>query len=120
MEYEVEFVELDNNKKPFKEFVIKLPIKERARIFETINYFIELKNNNLPVKTNLSKYIEDGIFELRTSIHDKIARTLYFYQIGARVIITHGFIKKSRKTPRKEIQKAKDLREIYIKRFKHD
>ena len=53
MKYEIEFVELGDNK-PFEEFVLKLPVKERARIFETINYFLELKNNNLqrkPVKT---------------------------------------------------------------------
>ena len=77
-------------------------MKERAKIFETINYFLELKNNNLPIKEKLSKHIEDGIFELRTYLSDRIARTLYFYLKGAKVIITHGFIKKTQKTPSKE------------------
>ena len=43
MKYEVEFVELENNKKPFEEFVLSLSIDERAKVFETINYFMELK-----------------------------------------------------------------------------
>lgn len=115
----VEYVELDNQK-PFEEFVFGLSIKERAKILETINYFLELKNGNLPIKESLSKHLEDGIFELRTYLRDKIARSLYFYQRGAQIIITHGFIKKTQKTPRKEIERAKELREQYLKRLKHD
>ncbi len=115
--WSAEYVELDD-RKPFEQFVLSLPIKERAKIFETINYFLELKKRNLPIKENLSKHLEDGIFELRISLEDKIARSLYFYQKGAKIIITHGFIKKSQKTPRREIETAKKLREQYLKRLK--
>jgi phage-related protein len=74
-----------------------LPIHERAKVFETINYFIELKNQNLPIKKNISKHLEDGIFELRTDFAKKIAGSVYFYQKGAKIILTHGFIKKTAK-----------------------
>jgi len=120
MNYKVEYIETENNKKPFEEFILGLTVKERAKIFETINYFLELKNHNLPIKESLSKHLEDGIFELRTSISDKIARTLYFYQRSAKIIITHGFIKKSQKTPRREIERAKDLRNKYNERLEND
>ncbi len=120
MEYEVEYVDLENNEKPFEEFVLGLTLKERAKIFETINYFLELKNNDLSIKEKLSKHLEDGIFELRTYLSDNIARTLYFYQKGAKIIITHGFIKKTRKSPRKEIEKAKALRKLYNERRSYD
>ncbi len=113
MNYTVEYVELENGKKPFEEFVLSLAIHERAKVFETINYFMELKNQNLPIKENLSKHLEDGIFELRTAFAKKIARSVYFYQKGARIIVTHGFIKKTQKTPRKEIERAKELRMFY-------
>lgn len=113
--YTVEYIELKNGEKPFEKFVLGLPIPERAKIFETINYFVELKNHNLPVKKSLSKYLEDGLFELRTSLIDKIARSLFFYEKGAKIIITHGFLKKTQKTPRKEIEKAKKLRNRYHK-----
>ena len=115
--WSVEFVEL-KDKKPFEAFVLSLQAKERARIFETINYFLELKNENIPIKENLSKHLEDGIFELRIALHDKIARSLYFYQKGTTIVITHGFIKKTKKTPRKEIEKAKSLREVYMMRYR--
>lgn len=57
---------------------------------------------------------------VRVMYKDKIARSLYFYQVGAKIVITHGFIKKTRKTPRKEIERAKNLREQYMKRLKRD
>lgn len=120
MEYEIEFVELEDNEKPFEKFVLDLSLKDRAKIFETINYFLGLKNNDLPIKEKLSKHLENGIFELRSYLRDKIARTLYFYQKSAKIIITHGFIKKTQKTPRKEIEKAKALRELYNKRMDYD
>jgi phage-related protein len=68
----------------------------------------------------LSKHLEDGIFELRSYLSEKIARALYFYQRGARIIITNGFVKKTQKTSRNEIKKAKDLRDLYNKRLKND
>ena len=113
MRYRVEYVELPNGKHPFEEFAQSLPINERAKVFETINYFVELKNKNAPIKENLSKHLEDGIFELRTSVSTTIIRTLYFYQKGAKIILTHGFIKKTQKTPRKEIERAKELRDMH-------
>jgi phage-related protein len=120
MKYHVEFVELENSIKPFEDFVLGLPIKKRAKVFETINYFLELKNKNLPIKENLSKHLEDGIFELRCSLHERIVRSLYFYRRGAKIIITHGFIKKTRKTPRGEIEKAKILRAEYDRKTNND
>jgi len=104
--WSVEYVEL-GDKKPFEEFILSIPVKEQARVFETIDYFLTLKNGDLPVTENLSKHLEDGIFELRTSLRDRIARTLYFYQRGTRIVITHGFVKKTQKTPRKEIEKPR-------------
>ena len=118
MNYTVEYVEIENGKKPFKEFIFSLSIRERAKVFETIDYFIELKNQNLPIKESLSKHLEDGIFELRIAFAKKVARSVYFYQKGAKIILTHGFIKKTKKTPRKEIERAKDIRGYYLNNIK--
>ena len=120
LQYTIEYVELESGEKPFEEFILGLQARERAKVFETINYFIKLKSNDLPIKENISKHLEDGIFELRISLTDKIARSLYYYQKGAKIIITHGFIKKTQKTPRKEIEKAKELRKLYNLRNKYD
>ena len=58
MEYTIEYVELEHDIKPFKEFTLSLSLKERAKLFETINYFLELENNSLLIKENLSKHLD--------------------------------------------------------------
>ncbi|MDY3304250.1 MAG: type II toxin-antitoxin system RelE/ParE family toxin [Clostridia bacterium] len=52
--------------------------------------------------------LEDGIFEIRTIMGSNIARVLYFFVIGRKIIMTNGFIKKTRKTPRQEFETAKN------------
>jgi len=98
--YKIEFVELDSNV-PFVKF-------------------LELKNRNLAIKENLSKYLDDGIYEIRVSLPNKIVRNLYYYVKGQKVIITHGFVKKSQKVPKSEINKAKDLRKKYNERMSYE
>ena len=58
-----------------------------------------------------SRYLEDGIYELRTSQGSNITRVLYFFVVGERVILTHGFVKKTQKTPPREIERAKKARD---------
>jgi len=40
------------------------------------------------------------------------------FAVDDKAVLTHGFIKKTQKTPKKEIQKAKDIREEHLKRQK--
>ena len=64
-----------------------------------------------------SKYIEDGIFEIRCKQGSDITRVLYFFFCSGEIILTNGFIKK---TPKREIDLAKARREDYIKRRKRN
>ena len=49
-----------------------------------------------------SKSLENGIFELRTKQGSDITRVLYFFIVGKKAVLTNGFIKKSKKTPKAE------------------
>lgn len=70
-----------------------------------------LSDNRPPIKNeNVSKKLDDNLFELKA----KKARLLYFYYVGDRVVITHGFPKKGQKTPKKEIKRAKALRNQFL------
>ncbi|MBE0653122.1 MAG: type II toxin-antitoxin system RelE/ParE family toxin [Bacteroidales bacterium] len=55
-------------------------------------------------------HLEDGVWQFRA---DDI-RVLWFYDEGNLVICTHAFIKKVKKTPRKQITKAKQRRAEYF------
>jgi len=55
----------------------------------------------------------EGLFELRLKAAEGIARVFYCTMIGKRIVILHQFIKKSDKTPPKELAIAKRrLKEI--------
>ena len=45
-----------------------------------------------------------------------IFTSLYFFYVDRKIILTHGFIKKTQKTPRQEIDRAKKYREDYLTR----
>ena len=72
----------------------------------------QLNNTNFP-NEKLSKYLRDGIFELRVQLINTNSRSLYFFIEGKTIIFTHGFIKKTEKTPNSEIKKAKYVKELY-------
>ena len=59
------------------------------------------------------KHLEGKLWELRLTGRDGIARALYVTATGRRVVILRVFVKKTQKTPRREIelarQRAKEL-----------
>lgn len=61
----------------------------------------------LQVRMPYSKAMGDGLFEMRPKGRDGIGRVFYCYVKGKRIIILHSFIKKSQKTPHKELQLAR-------------
>ena len=112
-DFEVIFYETENGEEPAKEFLMSLDDKMRAKIMRTIS---RLERNGTELREPFSKHLENGIFELRASFSSNISRVLYFFLTGHTVILTNGFIKKTQKTPRSEIEKAKRYRANYIER----
>lgn len=49
----------------------------------------------------------DGLFEIRAKGEEGIGRSLFCYAKGKRIIILHSFVKKTQKTPKKELDIAK-------------
>ena len=98
---------------PIKEFMDDLDEKTRARVLR-LQMLLAYNGNEL--REPYSKPLEEGIFELRTQQGNNIVRSLYFFMSGKKVIITNGFVKKTQKTPRREIETAKRYRADYLKR----
>lgn len=112
--FEVEFYEKANGDIPVENFLNSLDIKMRNKILMILNVLQE-KGNQL--REPYSKHLEDGIFEVRGKIGNDISRVLYFFYYNEKIILTNGFIKKTQKTPKKEIDLAKKYRKEYIERF---
>lgn len=114
-DFEINFFQLDNGNYPVKEYLNDIDVKMRAKILWTIKL---LKTNRNTLGMPYSEHLQDGIFELRTKQGNKISRVLYFFYIGRKIILTHGFTKKTNKFPKEEIEVAKRYREIYMRRQK--
>jgi len=52
------------------------------------------------------KHLEDALWEMRMRGRDGISRALYVAARGKRVVIVRVFVKKTQKTPRREIELA--------------
>ena len=50
----------------------------------------------------------DGLLELRIKGKEGIARVFYCTLVGQRIVLLHGFVKKSEKTPLKELKLARE------------
>jgi len=61
----------------------------------------------------MGKEADNNLYELRSKVGSNIQRAMYFHVEENDYIITHGFTKKSQKTPLKEIDRGKYLREEY-------
>ena len=111
----IEFYEDAKGKKLVNEFLDGLDIQMRQKMLRSVKALQEI---GIALRMPLSEYLEDGIFELRAQVGSNISRVLYFFVVDDKAVLTHGFIKKTQKTPKKEIQKAKEIREEYLKRQK--
>lgn len=118
MKYNIEFYEKRNGKSDLWDFLEKLRTKtstsKDARIqYKQILLYIQLlQDNGTILPENITKHIEENIWELRPGNN----RIFYFYHADNTFVLLHTFRKKSQKTPRREIEKAKAERDDYLAR----
>jgi phage-related protein len=91
---------------PVKDFLLELNAEDRKLIgldIATVEY-------GWPVGMPTCGSMGDGLWEVRTKISDRrIARVLFFVKRG-RMYLLHGFIKKTQKTPKDDLDLAKARR----------
>lgn len=113
MQFTVEFYQTQDGKYPVQEFIDSLEPKMAAKVLSMLE-ILEEKGNTL--RLPYSEHLGNGIFELRCKFSSNITRTLYFFYEGATIVLTNGFLKKTQKTPRSEIELALKRREDYLYR----
>lgn len=100
------FFRTRGSNEPVREWLKALTKDERKAVGEDIAY-VQFK---WPIGKPRVDHLRGAICEVRTSLGNRIARTL-FAVAGDRMLLLHGFIKKTQRTPSGDI----DLAE---KRFK--
>ncbi len=113
MNFVIEFYSTADGKEPVAEFLDSLDDKMAAKMVGLME-ILEEKGNEL--RKPYSEHLGDGIFELRCKQGSNISRVLYFFHVGKRIVVTNGFVKKTRKTPPSEIRLAKSRRIDWLAR----
>ena len=116
--YDIVFYETSDGYSEVREFLDSLREKARsskdARIqFSQLVRYIELlQDNGIALPTGVIKHIDEDIWELRPGVN----RVFFFCHMGNTYVLLHHFRKKTQKTPRREILRAKTERNDYISR----
>lgn len=107
----------EHGKSPVEEFLISLDLKTQARFDWSLE---QLRTRNIHAGEPLVKHLEGKIWELRRESGTNIYRILYFFFIGRRIVLLHGFQKKTQKTPRREIEQAQKRMKDFIQRHESE
>ncbi len=113
VEWTIEYYVDDRGTSPVREFILGLDPKTRVRVQWSLD---QLQDRNVMARPPLVKHIEGKIWELREESQTNIYRVLYFFFTGRRIILLHGFQKKSRQTPSREIALAVKRMNRFIER----
>lgn len=108
-----EFYTRPNGHTEFLEYLESLNKKERARLLAIIK-MVSIQGISTGIQHNWVKRIDKNLYEVRSRVCNNQQRGLYFHVEDNHYIITHGFTKKTQKTPQREINHAKDLRSEYL------
>ncbi|MEC4273387.1 type II toxin-antitoxin system RelE/ParE family toxin [Adlercreutzia sp. R25] len=112
--FDIEFYRTRNGSCPMESFLDSLDSKMAVKALQELSLLAE---KGIELREPHSKAIGDGLFELRIKLGSDISRAFYFFLKGRRIIVTNGFIKKSQKTPSREIRRARLFKQDWEERY---
>jgi phage-related protein len=90
--------------------VLRMPAGLLARFVHVTDLMLEFGPNLGGLHT---RSMGDKLFEIRLKSKEGIGRIFYCTRMGQRIVVLHSFVKKSQKTPARELATArKRLREV--------
>ena len=115
MQWIVQFYEDTNGKSQILDYLNGIEDRKlKAKILRDIEL---LQQFGINLSMPHARYLENGIWELRTKQSNNISRILHFTYSNNNIILLNGFIKKTQKTPKIELERALKYKEEYQRRF---
>ncbi len=87
---------------PVREWLKALPVEDRKIIGDDL----KTAQYGWPLGMPLIRKLETGLWEVRSRLQDRIARVVFTVE-GDTMVLLHGFIKKSQRTPLQDLQLAR-------------
>jgi phage-related protein len=111
----IEFYRTSEGRCPVEEFLDSVP----GKIAQKITWLLEILELKGVLPSNYFKKLKNSdVWECRIQFGNNIYRILGFFDNKSFLVLTHGFIKKTQKTPKNEIERAEKYNNDYIKRRK--
>lgn len=109
---EVDFYQEPNGNEPVRKWLKDLDKDIRLIIGEDLK---RVQHRWPEVRMPLVRFLTEGLFELRSTIPNGIARIIFIIQ-NNRILLLHGFIKKTEQTPNQDLnlakKRAKNVKEV--------
>jgi len=96
------FYKSPNGNEPVREWLKSLAQEDR----KTIGEDIKTVQIGWPLGMPVVHKLDPGIWEVRSTLRNRIARILFMVE-GSKMVLLHGFIKKSKKTIKRDLDTAK-------------
>jgi len=96
--------------------IIEFYESQNEKVRLKIGYVLDLVRNEprVPIKFFKKLVSTENIYEVRIITTQKSIRMLCFIENGDLVVLTNAFVKKTQKTPKKEIKLAEKLKKQYL------
>ncbi len=103
---------------PYKNYFWDFYNPLQHKLKEKVDYVLQIVISVDRIPRKFFQHLEDGIYEIRIEYQGNIYRVFSFFDDGKLIVLLHGIQKKTQKTPRKEIERAKKLRREYYENKK--
>jgi phage-related protein len=103
--YTIVFYRTASGREPVREWLQGLERLEQVKLGEDL----QTLQYRWPLGMPFVKSLRQGLYELRTRLPSRICRVLFVVK-GKNIVLLHGFIKKTQKTPPREIEVAEKRR----------
>ena len=115
------FYKRKDGKKPAGEFINSLTTEMKAKVIRDID-LLEKYGFNLgkPYVKKIQGKKYDKLYELRSKFSNNISRIFYFFETKAGIVVLSGYLKKSNKTDKKELDRALGYMNDYLERSNSD
>ena len=100
----------------YENYFIEFYQKQNQKIKNKIQYVFEIIKQVDRVPEKFLKHLSrtDGLYEIRVEFQSNIYRVFCCFDEGKLVVLFNGFHKKTQKTPKNELEKAKKLMKEYF------
>jgi len=100
----------------FGDYFLDFYSEQDLKVKEKIDFVLDLIRNVERVPIKFLKYLEgtDGLYEVRVLTNKSNIRIFSFFDEGNLIILINGFIKKTNKTPKNELELGIKLKEEYF------